>query len=230
MNSYKYETHLHTIEGSACASSCAVDYIEAYRALGYTGFFVTNHFFGGNTCVSADLPWKERIELFCKGYDLAHEACKNIPDFDVFFGLEQAFDGDEYLIFGLEKEWLMQHEEFEFMKQDEVFKTVNKLGGLIIQAHPYRLRDYIKAIHLHPRDVHGIEVYNACNHTEENDLAFMYAKTYSFPMTSGSDIHNVNMIKDCPQIMGGVEFDSPLKDVFDFAERIKSKKYNIIKN
>lgn len=31
METFKYETHLHTTEGSACASACAVDYIDVYK-------------------------------------------------------------------------------------------------------------------------------------------------------------------------------------------------------
>ena len=63
MKSFRYETHLHTIEGSACAVSKAVDYIEVYKRIGYSGIFVTNHFFGGNTCVLRNLPWSERINM-----------------------------------------------------------------------------------------------------------------------------------------------------------------------
>ena len=229
MKSFKYETHLHTIEGSACAVSKSVDYIEIYKRIGYSGIFVTNHFFGGNTCVPQNLPWKERIEMYCQGYELAFEACKNDCDFDVFFGIEQTFDGDDYLIFGLDKNWLLSHPEIEFMTHYEVFKAVNEVNGLMVQAHPFRLRNYINAIHLHPREVHAVEIYNGGNKPEENELAALYAKNFHFPMTSGTDIHNANLVLEKPELIGGVEFDSPLKDVFDFAERVKSNNVRIVK-
>ena len=230
MKSFKYETHLHTIEGSACAVSKAVDYIEVYKRIGYSGIFVTNHFFGGNTCVPQNLPWKERIEMYCRGYELAFEACKNDCDFKVFFGIEQTFDGDDYLIFGFDKNWLLSHPEIEFMNHQEVFAAVNEVNGLMIQAHPFRLRNYIQAVHLHPREVHAVEIYNGGNKAEENELAALYAKNFHFPCTSGTDIHNANLVLENPGIIGGVEFDSPLEDVFDFAARVKSKNVRIVKN
>ena len=42
-----------------------------YKEEGYTGIIVTDHFFNGNTTVPRDLPWEERVELFCKGYENA---------------------------------------------------------------------------------------------------------------------------------------------------------------
>ena len=35
--SYKYETHLHTAQGSACGVSSGTDYIEPYFNAGYSG-------------------------------------------------------------------------------------------------------------------------------------------------------------------------------------------------
>lgn len=228
METFKYETHLHTTEGSACASACAVDYIDVYKKIGYSGIFVTNHFFGGNTCVQKNISWEKRIEQYCKGYELACEACKNDKDFKVFFGIEQTFDGDDYLIFGLDKKWLLENPQIENMPLSEIFTCVNKIGGLIIQAHPFRLRDYIRAIHLHPHDVHAVEVFNGGNKIHENELAALYAKNFNFPMTSGSDIHNIDLILNSPEKIGGVEFNSPLKDVFDFAKRIKLNQFKMI--
>ena len=45
---YIYETHLHTSEGSACGRSKAADIVHAYKAAGYTGIIITDHFFYGN--------------------------------------------------------------------------------------------------------------------------------------------------------------------------------------
>ena len=51
MSGYKYETHLHTNQGSACGRNGGQDYIEPFFKAGYSGIFVTDHFFGGNTAV-----------------------------------------------------------------------------------------------------------------------------------------------------------------------------------
>lgn len=241
MKTYKYETHLHTSEGSACGSSHGSEYIKAFYDAGYSGIFVTDHFFGGNTAAPREGKWEDRINVYCSGYESAFEEAKKFnaenkltgtdDEFKVFFGIEQTFNGDDYLIYGLDKQWLLNHPEIETMRHAELFEAVKKANGLLIQAHPFRLRDYIKAIHLHPRDVHGVEIYNAGNRECENELAELYAKQYDFPVTSGSDIHNAGWIPDMPNQLhiGGMEFDSPLKDVFDYAERIKFRKGRLLR-
>ena len=49
--SYTYETHLHTCRASLCGKSEGSEHVRYYKELGYTGIFVTDHFFGGNTAV-----------------------------------------------------------------------------------------------------------------------------------------------------------------------------------
>ncbi len=237
---YKYETHLHTTEGSACASTKGADYIKAYYDAGYSGLFVTDHFFGGNTAVSREENWQTRVNQYASGYEHALQAAKKFneennltgthKEFKVFFGIEQTFNGDDYLIYGISPQWLLAHPEIESMSHQELFNAVNSVNGLMIQAHPFRLRGYIQAIHIHPREVHGIEIYNAGNAKEENDLAQFYAKTYDFPVTSGSDIHNVSKVTqgDAGLPLGGVYFDEPLKDELDYAQKIKARKQKLI--
>ena len=50
-------------------------------------------------------------------------------------------------------------------------------------------------------------------------------------MTSGSDIHWVDFIPNAPGKLniGGMEFDTPLRDVFDYGERIKNKEGRILR-
>ncbi len=241
MQTYKYETHLHTTQGSACGTSFGHEYIEPFYNRGYSGIFVTDHFFGGNTRVPREESWENRINIYCSGYEDALQEAQifnqknNLlgtdKEFKVFFGIEQTFNGDDYLIYGLDKNWLLAHPEVETMNHTQLFEAVKKVNGLMIQAHPFRMRGYIQAIHLHPRDVHGVEIYNAGNQPGENELAELFAKQYNFPVTSGSDIHNISFIPDAPGKfnIGGMEFDTPLKDVFDYAERVKFNKGKIIK-
>ena len=94
---YRYETHLHTCQGSACGSSTGAEHTRFYKERGYQGIFVTDHFFRGNTAVRRDLPWKERIDWFCSGFEDAWNEGQKIG-LDVFFGWEENFEGDEYLI------------------------------------------------------------------------------------------------------------------------------------
>ena len=241
METYKYETHLHTKQASACGHSGGEEYIEPFFQAGYSGIFVTDHFFGGNTCVSREANWKQRIDEYCSGYEAALAKAESFNrengltgtdrEFKVFFGIEQTFNGDDYLVYGLDKKWLYEHPEIETMRHQELFDAVNRANGLMIQAHPFRLRDYIRAIHVHPREVHGVEIYNAGNKPAENDLAELYARQYNFPVTSGSDIHSVDFMIPSPEKLplGGMEFDTPLKDIFDYGQRIKNKEGKIIR-
>ena len=241
MSGYKYETHLHTNQGSACGRNSGADYIEPFFKAGYSGIFVTDHFFGGNTAAPREGNWLDRVDIYCSGYEAALAKAQAFNkennllgtdrEFKVFFGIEQTFDGDDYLIYGLDKKWLYDHPEIETMRHWQVFEAVNREGGLMIQAHPFRLRDYIRAIHIHPREIHGVEIYNAGNKPIENELAEHYAKAYDFPVTSGSDIHWVEFIPNAPDKLniGGMEFDTPLRDVFDYAERIKNKEGRILR-
>ncbi|MCQ2576116.1 MAG: PHP domain-containing protein [Treponema sp.] len=239
MENFKYETHLHTCEGSACGVTAGADYILPFVEAGYAGIFVTDHFFGGNTAADRSLSWKERVEQYCRGYENALAQAEKInrergtagteQEFKVFFGIEQTFNGDDYLIYGLDKEWLLNHPEIEAARHKEWFEAVNSVNGLMIQAHPFRLRGYMNAIHVHPREVHGVEIYNAGNKPDENELAALYAKQYDFPVTSGSDIHNVNKLTEGEGLpMGGMIFEQPVTSVYDYADFIKAKKGQFI--
>ena len=143
--SYLYETHLHTCQASACGRVNGEDYIPYMMKKGYAGIIVTDHFFNGNTCVPEDLPWKERVEIYCSGYERALKAAEG-KDLNVMFGVEFNFWKDEYLIYGIDKEWLLNNECIMEMTRHELLEAVHKAGGIMIQAHPYRERDYLEDI------------------------------------------------------------------------------------
>ena len=106
--SYRYETHLHTTAASACAKSAGSEYISFYKDLGFDGIIVTDHFFNGNCCVPKNLPWEDRVDIFCSGYEDA-KAEGDRQGLKVFFAWESRFHGDEFLVYGLDKEWLKAH-------------------------------------------------------------------------------------------------------------------------
>ncbi|MDR2246804.1 MAG: histidinol-phosphatase, partial [Treponema sp.] len=99
--SYLYETHLHTVQGSACGVSRGRDYIKKYRDLGFTGIMVTDHFFNGNTAIDRKLPWKQWVGQFLRGYEETRNEGEKIG-LDVFFGWEETYKGDDYLVYGLD--------------------------------------------------------------------------------------------------------------------------------
>jgi hypothetical protein len=187
---YRYETHLHTAQASACSVVRGRDYIPFYQDQGYTGIFVTDHFFGGNTAVDRSLPWREQVDRFCSGYeDAKDEGDKR--GFPVFFGWEQNYDGDEYLVYGLDKAWLYAHPEVKRWTRAEQYREVRRYGGCVVQAHPFRDREYLHRIYMNTACVDGAEVYNVPNTPASNRHAFRYAKNLGLTMLAGSDIHSL---------------------------------------
>ena len=65
---YKYEMHCHTLQASACSHIDAAELIDFYKAAGYTGVVITDHFFNGNCAVPRALPWQTKVELLMRGY------------------------------------------------------------------------------------------------------------------------------------------------------------------
>ena len=215
--SFLYETHLHTCEASKCGKLHGEDYIPYMMEKGYSGIIVTDHFFNGNTCVPAGIPWRERVEIYCSGYERALKAAEGL-DFNVMFGVEFNFNKDEYLLYGIDKKWLLENECMMEMTRHELHDAVNKAGGVMVQAHPFRERDYLSDIKLAPTAVDGIEVYNAANSANMNALAFEYCTKLDLPMTSGSDIH---FYRD--DNLGGMLFEKRIHSVADYVEAVKKR-------
>ena len=167
---YIYETHMHTCQGSACGVSTGKEQAQYYKEIGYTGIIITDHFFHGNTAVPRDLPWEERIDLFFRGFEDAREEGEKIG-LDVFFSYEQNFAGDEYLVYGLDKAYMKAHPEMERWTRRQQMEEVHKAGGCVIQAHPFRMRNYMDKIRLGAQFCDGIEVANAGNEAVEDARA-----------------------------------------------------------
>ena len=220
---FRYETHMHTMEGSACASSTGVEMVRAHALAGYSGFIATDHFFNGNSAVPRNLPWKNRIELFCKGYENALVEGKHIG-FHVFLGWEYAYDGTEFLTYGLGKDFLLAHPDMLSWSIEKYLKVVRDSGGFISHAHPFREAPYIPAIRLYPEYVDAVEVINASHQNPEYDAkALKYAKKYSLIQTSGSDTHHTHTL-----LGGGLEFDHELHSIEEFIQAVKCCKYTLL--
>ena len=213
---YRYETHLHTHFGSLCGVASGKDYIQPYLDAGYTGIFVTDHFFAGNCAVDQTLPWKEQVEWYCRGYEDAKEEGDK-RGLQVFFGWEQNFSGDEYLIYGLDQAWLLEHPEVKRFTRAQQLQAVHAAGGCVVQAHPFRDRSYLRAICLSPDCMDAVEVCNAANRTPNNVHAYHYAKHLGLPMLGGSDIHSLKMFDH----ISGIELPTPLTDEKDLARRVR---------
>ena len=217
--SYLYETHLHTVYSSACANSKGSEYVRLYKEMGYSGIIVTDHFYNGNTAIPRNLPWKEWVKQFCRGYEEARNEGER-RGFDVFFGWEETFDScDDYLIFGLDREWLMEHPEVRSWSRGEQYRAVKAAGGCVVQAHPFRQHEYIRKVILSTGCVDAVEVANAGNREQSYDaLAMRYAKKLGLPAVAGTDIHDARQI--CTGWVYGVSVEKKLNAIADFVDAV----------
>lgn len=189
-NNFYYELHMHTSEGSACASSSASDMAHMFASEGYAGIVLTDHFFNGNCAISSTLPWEKRVSSFMKSYYDAIAATKEF-NFDVFFGFEYNFNGTEFLIYGLDETFLYNHPDLLSWDLSTFFERVRQAGGLVSHAHPFRMASYIAETRLFPELIDAVEVINLRNSVAENLQALQYAKSHNLPQLAGSDIHNL---------------------------------------
>ncbi len=218
---YLYETHLHTLESSQCGFTPAQKYIPYYKDLGYSGIFITDHFFNGNTCISKTDSWETQVFNFCKPYEKAKDFATPY-NVSVFFGWESNFSGDEFLVYGLDKAWLLKHPEIMHCTRTEHYDLIHSYGGLVVQAHPFRERDYLDTIYLNPDNCDAMEAYNASNSVEQNHSAEKYCCDHHIFMTAGSDMHKIGSLSPCEHY--GMHFDFPIESEKDYVQAILSKK------
>lgn len=219
---YLYETHLHTREASACARNTGGEMARACKEYGYTGIFVTDHNWGGNTATDRDLPWDEWVDAFCMGYEHAKTEGDRIG-LDVFFGYEAGYRGTEFLIYGIDPAWMKAHPQLLTASVEEQYQLVHDAGGLVIHAHPYREESYIPEVRLYPEWIDGVEGINAThsnpasgahNNPDFDVKAIAYAHEHELPMSAGSDIHGIHLFG------GGVAFRRRLASAADYVHAI----------
>ena len=223
---YFYEIHLHTAESSRCGRSSARDMIRDYHDRGFAGVAVTDHFVNGNSysarwCLE-NASWRERMDVFLRGYREAEKAGKEFG-IDVFFGWEYSYlgTGEDYLILGTEPEQLYTvFEDCDRMTIEEICDRVHLAGGIIIRAHPCRIAGYmtVYCIDRPGLDIDAVEAYNGGNAKPEyNENGVKYALKEHKPMTAGSDTHHIDKNASCC-----IAFDTRVKDSKDLCSRIKN--------
>ena len=219
---FKYETHLHTYPVSRCGREDVVENLSFYKAKGYDGVFITNHFLDGNINIDPGETYENKINFYFSDYEKALEMGKQLG-IKVFCGVEISYEGTDFLIYGLDKKWYLAHPEIMNMPKREELRLMMESGALIIQAHPYREDVYIDHIRLFPREVHGVEVINACRRDGENEMAGIYARHYGLIPFAGSDNHLGGKIGK----LAGMCCREPVQDEKDFISKVRGGKMEI---
>lgn len=220
---YLYETHLHTAEVSRCARSSAAQQVTYYKSRGFTGIIVTDHFLGGNTTIPDGLSWKQRVNMFCRGYEKAREQGEK-QGLDVFFGWEYSYMGIDFLTYGLSKQWLLDRPDIDRMFINDYLDLVRGEGAFVVHAHPFREDYYIPMIQLMPRKVDAVEIINARRNDFENRRAAEYAEAYGLKISAGSDNHTGAQESLC-----AIGTDKRLNTVADFISVLQSSSFEIVR-
>ena len=219
---YRYDLHVHTCEGSACARSVGADMADFYKSKGYSGFVVTDHCWSGNTRVDRSLPWKDWLSEFHKGYEHAKERGEEIG-LSVFYGWEYSFHGNDFITLGLDNDWLLEHPEVTKLDLVDYLNLVREAGAYVIHAHPFFEARYIPYIRLLPRDVDAVEVVNAPKGEFVNGLALHYARAYDLIETGGSDCHSVGASR-----LSGIELDEPAGTLEELIGAMRRREHRVI--
>ena len=188
---FLYEMHCHALPCSACGGIQPEDLVRGMKEAGYAGMVLTDHFYHGNTGVRRNMPWEHFVAAYEESY-LRAKAVGDQLDFDVLFGIEEGVgNGREVLLYGITPQFLYEHPELRDCDLPTLSHLVRQAGGLIFQAHPFRVREYIarpwEALPAEYFD--GAEIYNACNPPLDNQRAVNWAQENALPAIAGSDRH-----------------------------------------
>lgn len=211
---YKYETHLHTFPVSRCAKASVRENLEYYKKLGYDGVFITNHFLDGNINIDKAKPYEEKLDFYFSDYEEALELGKELG-IRVFLGVEISEQGTDFLVYGLDKQWFLDHPEIMELDRSAELQLMMDSGALVIQAHPFRGRFPIR---LFPKWSHGVEVFNS-HDLASSELAQQYCRHYGLLPFAGSDNHSASR----QTLLSGIRCQEPITSVEDFIEKMRSR-------
>jgi len=190
--------------------------VRYYKRKEYAGVIITDHFFNGNSGCPQNLSWEGKVKFFTEAYERAKKEGEK-HDFDVFFGLEYSYNGTEFLVYGLNEEFLLKNPRFDKLQMKDFSAAVRGAGGYLAQAHPYRTAWWIS----NPEPAHhslidGIEVHNSTMSDKTNRLALKYAEKHNLAKQSGSDAHNTSAHRP-----SGIALQNRAEDIFDIINALK---------
>ncbi|MGM0442344.1 MAG: PHP-associated domain-containing protein, partial [Elusimicrobiota bacterium] len=199
------DLHIHTSRHSPCSILRPETAVRKAITAGLDGIVITEH----------DFIWpEEEIELL---------KTKNNSDLKIFRGVEFDSPAGHLLIYGF-----YDCRKLKDLNLDEIIKTVNSNGGIVINAHPFRYAYPPKTdftfINEKLKIFEGIEVYNGNQDEATNKFASRTGNNINTALTGGSDAHNKNMVgKFC------TEFSCPINTERDIVRAIRQNKCSPVK-
>ena len=197
---------------------------QFYVSKGYTGIVITDHFIG-NTTVPPHFNWKDRVNYFCTGYNAAREEGERLG-LDVFFSLEFSDMGNDFLLYGIEREFLLENPDMGDIGMTKLLRRARDAGAFIIHAHPFIQEIWIDSIRLVPSLIDAVEVINGGGGADEKFIrrAMWYAEEYGLLKTGGTDTHHF----DIEGKLTGIAVEHRAENILDLAMQIKTGKSRVL--
>ncbi|MBR5868567.1 MAG: PHP domain-containing protein [Clostridia bacterium] len=221
---YKIELHLHTRYSSGCSLLEEKEIIAGYKAAGYSGIVVTDHF-NRDTYRMLDIDPDgpgEKLDRFFLGYRKLKEEGEK-QGIRVYKGVELRFDENynDYLFLGFSDDLIADPGKIFPMTPMEFADYHRPTGSLLIQAHPFRWM----CTPADPRALDGVEVMNRHpGHDSRNHLALEMAEQNPHLIrTGGSDTHETHHM-----CRGGIVAKVLPKDEKELVALLRSGDYTII--
>lgn len=216
---FKTELHCHSKDVSACAQVSVDDIVNKYTDAGYSTLVLANHFSRWTYEHVKAESWEDWINKFLYGYENLKNAAEG--KLNILLGMELRFNenDNDYLVFGVTKEFLLEHSEIFTLDPYKFHGIAKENGLLLVQAHPFRNNMQI----IHPDALDGVEVFNGHKgHDSRNDIAMAWADKYSLIKTSGTDFHYNHAPAN-----GGILTDKEITSMSELIEVLKSGDYTL---
>lgn len=189
MNSYKYDTHVHTSETSPCGRVPGTMGARMYKEAGYHGIVITDHYFNEYFSSLGKKSWEEKIDIYLQGYKNAYNEGQKIG-LNVILGMELRFSENynDYLVYGIDEAFLKENPKLYELNLKKFKERIKGKDILVYQAHPFR--SWVSPAD--PKYLDGAEVFNGCpRQNSRNHRALRFAQENHLRMISGSDFHQI---------------------------------------
>jgi len=193
---FKIDLHVHSKYSTDNDADPEATILRAVE-LGLHGIVFTEHYsFGASAPIEAlKSKYKGRIVIL-RGVELS------------------AAEG-HCLVYGVDTDEL----SLKYAPINEIVKTVNNAGGVVIPSHPYRSVNSVGYLVYHVAGLCALEGFNGCNMHGFNVQAIEAAQALGLPFTGGSDAHAPRDVGAC-----FTEFDDAVTPE-NFVELLKAGKY-----
>ncbi len=221
----RYELHAHTSECDLAAHVGGAEMARLYRAAGYDGLVITDHyfdlFFSWFSRELEGLSHAAAMDRWLRGYHAAREAGERLG-LVVLPGAEVRFSGtvNDYLIYGCDEDFLRHAPRLNELSGLDALLAILPEEACVVQAHPFREGMTV----IDPSPLFGIEAWNGGTDPRRNALAAQYARDFGKPMTSGSDFHHESHLA-----RGGIETDRPIRTPRDLTAVLRSGDYRLLR-